>query len=92
MSKRAPRPGPALEADAGDARQHAPDEGIDDLERRDVDQHRAGTGRLDLVGQVVLQRHGRAILEVDLDRHQQAVAHLEDRDARHHAMCVRVTV
>ena len=35
------------------------------------------------VGQVVLQRHREAVVHVHLDGDQEAVAHLEDRDAFH---------
>ena len=37
----------------------------------------------DPLGQVVLQRHREPVVHVDLDRHQQEFAHLEDRNAFH---------
>ena len=43
----------------------------------------ARAGRGDARGQVVLQLHRQAIVHVDLDRHEQALAHLQDRDAFH---------
>ena len=39
----------------------------------------------DPLGQVVLQRHRQPVVHVDLDRDQQELAHLEDRDAFHGA-------
>ena len=35
------------------------------------------------VGQIVLQLHREPVVHVDLDRHEQALAHLENRDAFH---------
>ena len=35
------------------------------------------------VGQIVLQLHRQPVVHVDLDRHEQELAHLEDRDAFH---------
>ena len=42
------------------------------------------------LGQVVLQRHGQPVVHVDLDGDQEAVAHLEDRDALHRASLTAV--
>jgi hypothetical protein len=69
--------------DARDARQHAADERVDDLERGDVDQHAGGAGARDLERQVVLQRHCHLILEVDLDGDEQRAAQPQHRDAVH---------
>ena len=63
--------------------EHAPDEGIDDLQRRDVDHHAARAVGDDPVGQIVLQRHGQPVVHVHLDGDQQAVADLQDRDLGH---------
>ena len=63
-----------------DVAEHAADERIDDLERRDVDQHAARAVGDDPVGEIVLERHRQAVVHVHLDRDQQAVAHLQDRD------------
>src|SRR5262249_21399079 len=67
----------------GDVADHAPDERVDDLERRDVDQHAAGAVAHDAVGEVVLQRHGQAVVHVHLDADEQKLVHLEDRNAFH---------
>src|SRR5919108_3636591 len=66
-----------------DVADHAADEGIDDLERRDVDEHAAGAIANDAIGEVVLQRHGQAVVHVDLDADEQELVHLEDRNALH---------
>ena len=39
-------------------------------------------------GEVVLQLQREPVVHVDLDRHQQELAHLEDRDALHRASTV----
>ena len=67
----------------GDVGQHAADEGIHHLERADVDQHAPRAGAGDAVGQVVLQRQGELVVHVHLDRDQEELAHLEDRNAVH---------
>src|SRR5262245_30739010 len=76
-----------------DVADHAPDEGVDDLERRDVDQHAAGAVAHDTVGEVVLQRHRQAVVHVHLDADEQKLVHLENRNALHvripQALCVR---
>src|SRR5207248_5468100 len=70
-------------AHAGDVRQHPADEGVDDVQRADVDEHPARLVLGDAGGQVFLELHGQAVVHVHLDRHQQVVAHAEDRDAFH---------
>ena len=65
-----------------DVGEHPADERVDDLERRDVDQHAARAGLDDPLGQVVLQRQRQPVVHVDLDRHEQQVPELEDRDPR----------
>src|SRR6185312_14402428 len=70
-------------AHGGDVVEHAADEGIDDLQGRDVDHDAAGARRDDAVGEILLQLHRQAVVHVDLDRDQQAIADLEDRDLAH---------
>ena len=51
-----------------DVADHAADEGVDDLERRDVDQDAVRAVLDDALGQVVLKRQGEPVVHVDLDR------------------------
>src|SRR4029453_4333740 len=67
----------------GDIAEHPADEGVHDLERGDVDEHGAGPGGDDPLGEIVLEGGGETIVHVHLDGHQEVVAHLEDRDALH---------
>src|SRR5262245_60349515 len=67
----------------GDVAEHPADEGIDDLERRDVDEHAARAMLRDPLGEIVLQGHRETVVHVHLDGDEQAVTHLEDRDALH---------
>src|SRR5256885_2114456 len=72
--------------DAGNARdghQHAPDEGVHHLQRRDIDHDAAGARARDALGQVVLERQRRLVLHVDLDGNQQHIAHAQDWNAVH---------
>ena len=62
----------------GDVAEHPPDKRIHDLQRRDVDQHALGIRFGDPVGEIVLQRHRQLVVHVDLDRHQQQLAHAEN--------------
>ena len=61
--------------------EHAADEAVHHVQRRDVDQHSFGMRPGDPLGQIVLQRHDHPVFKIDLDGQQQAVADLEDRDA-----------
>src|SRR5262249_10890542 len=55
----------------------------DDLEGRDVDEDPVRPRRGDALREIVLERHRQPVVHVHLDADQQAVAHLEDRDAFH---------
>src|SRR5438874_8018202 len=68
-----------------DVADHAADERIHDLERGDVDQHALRAIANDAVGEVVLERHGQAVVHVHLDADEQELVHLEDRNALHAA-------
>src|SRR5690606_30461735 len=74
--------------DGGD---HAADEGVDDVQCRDLDQHAARGSGADAFGQVVLERQRKLVVHVHLDGDQQDVAHLQDRDALHQAAFATVT-
>ena len=67
-----------------DVAEHAADERVDDLERRDVDQHAAracaATIRSVRSSCSVMRE---PVVHVDLDGDQQELAHLQDRDAVH---------
>jgi hypothetical protein len=52
---------------------------------RDVDEHARGPLSIDALGQVLLQRERELVVHVDLDRDEQVLAHLENRDAVHDA-------
>src|SRR6476660_3470261 len=65
---------------AGDIGQHATDEGINDLQTRDVDQDASGLGSSNHLREVILQGHGQAIVHVHLNGDQQELAHLKDRN------------
>ena len=77
------RPGVEDGGDRRDRRDHPADEAVHDLEGGDVDQNAAGAGLDDALGEVLLQREGDVVLQVDLDRDQQDVADAKDRDALH---------
>ena len=53
-----------------DVAERAADEGVDHVERRDVDQHAPRARPDDALGEVVLQRDREAIVHVDLDADQ----------------------
>ncbi len=73
--------------DAGhgrDVAEHAADEGVDHLQRGNVDQHAAGALVATIfVGEIVLQGHRQLIVHVDLDGDQQTIAQTQNRDAVH---------
>src|SRR5262249_29143292 len=69
--------------DGGDVVEHAPDEAVDDLERRDVDEHALRAVRDDLAGEVFFERGGEAVVHVHLDGDEQRVPELQDRDTVH---------
>src|SRR5512139_3002351 len=48
----------------GDRAEHPADEGVDDVERRDVDEHAARARSRDLGGEIVLQRQGELVVHV----------------------------
>jgi hypothetical protein len=53
--------------------EHPAHEGVDHLQRRDVDQHCPGARGDDSLREVILQRQRQLVVHVDLDRHQQEV-------------------
>ena len=65
------------------AAEHAPDERIDHIERRNIDQHSTGVQFNDLVSQVVLQRHRDPVVHIDLDRDKEEVTQFENWDSFH---------
>jgi hypothetical protein len=67
----------------GDGADHPADERIHHVQGGDIDQHAAGGGPADALGQVVLQGQGQLVMHVHLDGHQQEVAHLQNRNALH---------
>src|SRR5579864_8707632 len=69
----------------GDVVEHAADEGVHHFQGRDVDHHAARATGDDLGCEVVLQRHGQAVVHVDLNADEQTVADLEDRNLFHAA-------
>ncbi len=71
--------------DGRDRGDHPADEAVDDLQRRDVDEHAVRAGLDDPLGEVLLERERDLVLQVDLDRDQQDVADAQDRDALHSA-------
>src|SRR4030095_10737905 len=70
----------------GDVGDHAADERVDHVERRDVHQHASRALLGDPRSQIVLQRERELVVHVDLDGDQQERSHLEDRDAFHQAL------
>src|SRR4029434_10462931 len=76
--------------DGGDATQHAADEGIHDLERGDVDEHRPRAMLDDALGEVLLKRRGQPIVHVHLHGDEEILPHLQDRGVIHGKdQCVR---
>ncbi len=75
--------------DGGDVVQHAADEAVDDLQRRDVDQHALGAVRDDLAGQIFLQRGRQPVVHVDLDGDEQRAAEFQNRNAVHRQRFLR---
>src|SRR5438552_3006130 len=73
---------------ARDVAQHAADERVHDLERRDVDEDAVGPMLDDHLGEVVLKGEGQAVVHVHLYGHEQELPHLENRDALHESCLV----
>src|SRR5205085_6426917 len=67
----------------GGVRKHPADERIDDVERRDVDQHAARAMLHDLLRQLFLQRDRGAVVHIHLDRRDQTLPNLQNRNALH---------
>ena len=62
---------------------HSPDERVDDVERRDVDEHTGRRFVADALCQILLQLQRELVVHVHLNRDEQELAHLEDRNAVH---------
>jgi hypothetical protein len=66
----------------GDRTERACDEGVDDVQRPDVDDEPACALAADPLGQLVAEGEDLAVAEVRLDRSDQVVALAKDRDRR----------
>src|SRR5262249_11851784 len=70
---------------AGNVRQHAADEAVDEIEGGDVDQDATSATGNQLLREVILQGKRELVVHVDLNADQQASADLEDGDVLHRA-------
>src|SRR4029453_3418292 len=63
--------------------QHTSYERVDNLERRDVDQHTPCAGIGNACRQIVLQLQSQPIVHIHLDRHEEKGPHFKDGNALH---------
>jgi hypothetical protein len=67
--------------------EHTPNEGIDHLQRRDVDQNSLGSMPYNGSGEIVLQGKRQPIVHVHLNGDQQELTHLQNWDSFHALSC-----